>query len=235
MGISKRPDFSKDLSVKEFEKHYWYRKELIDICRKYDISSSGTKAELEVKIKKLLNGESIPNSTKSSMGKRTSKEPKEITLDTKLVPDGFKFNQKAREFFAAYYKQKKFSFTKEMAAALRKAKRQDDQEMTVADLLKVYEGRKKIENPDEKSYQWNKFVKDFNKDPNSLGIKKDRMKVAALLWKRLREAPGQKEYSSKLLEDYLKIQKVIPTSERIHLEKKETKAIELHRSNPNWK
>ncbi|NGQ95137.1 hypothetical protein G3578_08150 [Brevibacillus sp. SYP-B805] len=52
---------------------------------------------------------------------------------------GFKFNRTARAFFQAYYGVKRFSLTKEMAAALREAEKRRDYEMTVADLIEVYE------------------------------------------------------------------------------------------------
>ncbi|WP_036746912.1 SAP domain-containing protein [Paenibacillus sp. UNC451MF] len=202
----KRPEFSLKLSVQEFENHYWYKTDLVDICRMNLISSSGTKAELERRIKKLLNGETIEDERKTSTTIRKKQQGTEISLQTKLIPDGFKFNAKAREFFAQYYKLPKFSFTKDMAAALREAERQGDMEMTVADLILIHEGKKgrASEDPEEKTYQWNRFVKDFNKDPQSNLIKEDRMKVAAELWKIVRDSPGAKQYSPQLLENYLK-------------------------------
>lgn len=77
----------------------------------------------------------------------------------RLIPDGFKFNKQAREFFAKYYNAEKFSFTKEMAAALRKAEQTGDTGMTMADLIAVYEGKATTpESREEKTYQWNRFV-----------------------------------------------------------------------------
>ncbi|MFD0677788.1 MULTISPECIES: SAP domain-containing protein [unclassified Paenibacillus] len=197
-----RPDFSLDLSIQEFEKHYWYKNELIHICSMHNISSSGTKAELEVKIKKLLIGEKTIDHRLLNTNIRKKQELNELSLSTRLIPDGFKFNQKAREFFAKYYNKNKFTFTKEMAAALREAERQGNIEMTVADLIQVYEGKTKLESPEEKTYQWNNFVKDFNKDSRTKGFK-DRMKVAAQIWSKVRDNPGEKLYSPLLLDEYL--------------------------------
>ncbi|NOU75387.1 SAP domain protein [Paenibacillus sp. LMG 31458] len=203
MNTEIRPDFTRDLSIQEFERHYWYKQELNDICRKYNISPTGTKAELEEKIKKLLHGDEIIDHRLSNTMIRKKQQLTELSLSTKLIPDGFKFNQKAREFFANYYNKPKFSFTKEMATALREAERHGNTEMTVTYLIKVYEDKNKFESKEESTYQWNKFVKDFNKDSKTKFIKQDRMKIAAQLWKQVRDNPGKKQYSSSLIEEYL--------------------------------
>ena len=92
-----------------------------------------------------------------------------------------------------------------MAAALRKAEQTNDYEMTVADLIKVYETTKN--NPpkksaEEKTYEWNQFVKDFHKDSRTKGMK-NKMKIAATLWKTIRQRPGPRKYSNDLLEQFL--------------------------------
>ncbi|MFF2092017.1 SAP domain-containing protein [Paenibacillus sp. NPDC058174] len=160
-----RPPFSKALTVQQFELHYWYKNELINVCKTHNIPASGTKAELEERIKKWLAGEEMTDHRQAGTALRKKKQEshKELTLSTKLIPDGFKFNQQARNFFASYYKKQKFSFTKEMAALLREAKRRGDMEMTIADLIEVYEGKTSLVTSEEKTYQWNNFVKDLIK------------------------------------------------------------------------
>ncbi|QEL82595.1 hypothetical protein DN407_29285 (plasmid) [Bacillus sp. JAS24-2] len=109
---------------------------------------------------------------------RKSIESNEITLETKLIPEGFKFNQKAREFFVNYYNVPNFSFSKDVAVALREAERKGDFDMSVKDLIKFYEEGKKrkkntrIDYPEERTYQWNNFVREFNKDSRIKGMKK---------------------------------------------------------------
>jgi len=202
MAKDNRPPFSKEMPVHEFENHYWYKSELNEICRAHNISSSGTKAELEVRIKQLLAGGSMTNERQSHTAIRKKQELKEITLATRLIPDGFKFNQQARDFFAQYYKKQKFSFSKEMATALREAERQGDMDMTVADLIEVYEGRRVVVSAEEKTYQWNNFVKAFNQDERTKQLK-ERMQVAAQLWTKVRDEPGPKQYTPELLTAYL--------------------------------
>jgi len=202
MAGGNRPNFSKELSVQEFERHYWYKSELIEICREFNSPANGTKAELEVRIKKLLAGESMTDERQAHTNIRKKQELTEITLATRLIPEGFKFNQQARDFFASHYNKQKFSFSKEMAAALREAERQGDMEMTVANLIEVYEGKRAVVSAEEKTYQWNNFVKAFNQDLRTKPLK-DRMQVAAQLWRDVRDQPGSKQYTPSLLTAYL--------------------------------
>ena len=94
-----RPKFSKSLSTEEFLKHYWYKTELQAICAKYNFPTYGTKAELQDQIICFLNGEIINNSRQKVTNRRLSNTLKEITLDTRLIQDGFKFDNTARNFF----------------------------------------------------------------------------------------------------------------------------------------
>jgi hypothetical protein len=112
------------MTIKEFKKHYWYKTDLQEICRKYKISPNGTKAELEQYIESFILGNKPINAREEACKIRKSKHmAKEISLNTKLIGDGFKFNNEARQFFSDYFNVKKFSFTKEMASVLRIAEK----------------------------------------------------------------------------------------------------------------
>lgn len=52
----KRPDFNLEMSYDEFLSYYWYREELIQICREYHYPSYGSKAELNHRIELALTG-----------------------------------------------------------------------------------------------------------------------------------------------------------------------------------
>lgn len=54
--MEKRPEFNEILSYSEFKKYYWYRKELISICRQLNIDASGTKQELNHNIEEYFCG-----------------------------------------------------------------------------------------------------------------------------------------------------------------------------------
>lgn len=138
--------------------------------------------------------------------KRKSKHiVKEISLNTKSIEDRFKFNNEARKFFADYFNVKNFSFTKEMASALRIAEKNNDNNITVADLIEIYINSKSKDrlnqSPEEKTYQWNNFVKDFNNDDDSKNFT-NKMKVASILWSKVRDNPVPKKYNHSLLEKY---------------------------------
>lgn len=194
------------MSIDEFEEYYWYKDELVHICRVNRLPTSGTKTELIENIKRFLSGKEIRDNRSKNVRRRyQSGDSQKITLDMKLIPGGFKFNKQAREFFQQYYRVSKFSFTKQMAAALRQAERLNDLNMTVKDLIEVYEATKNtkpIQTKEERTYEWNEFVKDFHKDPRTKGME-NQMKVASILWNKVKVGRGSKKYHEKMLEDYL--------------------------------
>ena len=54
-----RPDFSEIKDFDEFCKYYWYRKELIKICKELGLKASGSKIELNNVIKAYFSGDKI--------------------------------------------------------------------------------------------------------------------------------------------------------------------------------
>lgn len=188
-----RPIFSPELSKEEFLKHYWYKTELQEICEKYNLPTLGTKAEKQKYIFAFLDGETPQNKRKVSNRKRLRTSGQPISLETKLVPDGFKFDDKSRTFFADYYNVPNFSFTKTMAAALRMAEENNNTQMTVKDLIAIYENKQNLfyASDEESTYQWNNFLKDFHSDSNTKKFT-NKHQIAGLLWRRVRDTPGEK-------------------------------------------
>lgn len=196
---------AKIITLEEYNKRYWYKTELIKLCSELGLSSHGTKAELQECIQIFLKTgqKNSPHNRLEKNRTRLSKSLSSISLTTRLIPDGFKFNHVSRQFFADYFGVKKFSFTKEMAQALREAEKHSDTDMTVKNLIEVYKttqsqkrkGIFKSEGPEEKTYQWNQFVKDFSKDPKTSQLP-NKLKIAAELWKIIRESSRPKRFSS---------------------------------------
>lgn len=218
---SKRPVFTTTMSVENFRKHYWYAEELRKICKQYNISHEGTKAELQTRIERLLLGERA-SSVKQSCSLKSTMTDRELGLlispndfdYQKLsvrVLGGFKFSPNWRDFCGRILGEKNFKFTKQMAAAVREIKRKKDESFTVRDLLVIYKTGKigketgqdlpSYMKPEEETYQWNNFVRDFNSDSRSKDYN-DKMKVAALLWSKVRDNPGSKKYSTNLIDIY---------------------------------
>lgn len=192
-----RPDFDKITSFDQFNKYYWYREEISQICKSLGLEYRGTKQELNHIIEAYFKG----NLIKKSPRKKVKKQVKNISLDSPLLECGFSFNAKFREYFAAVTGISPFKFTADMATAWRKVKSEKDGNFTIQDLLKVYYGQSDYAKYDHSVCQWNQFLKDFCADKNS-GHYSNKLKVAAILWKEVRDSDQEKIYSDDLLRDY---------------------------------
>ena len=192
-----RPDFDKITSFDQFNKYYWYREEMSQICKSLGLEYRGTKQELNHIIDEYFKG----NLIKKSPRKKVKKQVENISLDSPLLECGFSFNAKFREYFAAVTGISPFKFTADMATAWRKVKSEKDGNFTIQDLLKVYYGQSDYAKYDHSVCQWNQFLKDFCADKNS-GHYSNKLKVAAILWKEVRDSDKEKRYSDNLLRDY---------------------------------
>ena len=192
-----RPDFDKITSFDQFNKYYWYREEISQICKSLGLEYRGTKQELNRIIEEYFKGHLI----KKSPRKKVKKQVERLTLDSPLLECGFSFNAKFREYFAALTGISPFKFTADMATAWRKVKSEHDRNFTIRDLLKVYYGQSDYAKYDHSVCQWNQFLKDFCADKNS-GHYSNKLKVAAILWKEVRDSDKEKIYSENLLSDY---------------------------------
>ena len=195
--IEKRPEFEKFASFDEFNKYYWYREEISQICKSLGLEYRGTKQELNHIIEQYFKG----NLIKKSSIKNTKKQVENITLDTPLLECGFSFNAKFREYFSTLTGISPFKFTADMATAWRKVKSERNIKFTIEDLLKVYYGKSDYAKYDNSVCQWNQFLKDFCADENSRNYS-NKLKVASILWKEVRNSEKEKIYSKNLLTEY---------------------------------
>ena len=193
-----RPPFSEIKTYQEFSKYYWYRDELIQICRELGLPSSGMKLELSRNIQAYFNGEPIEEKLKVKTSKSVVTN---ASLSTKLLECGFTFGPKFRDFFAEQTGIKNFKYNADMVATVKKVKEGNDTTFTLGDLLEIYYGRKTYATYDKSALQWNKFVKDFCADPRTANIP-DKLKTAALLWRIVRESTREKIYTPQLLDEY---------------------------------
>ena len=192
-----RPNFQDIHSFKEFSRYYWYREELSRICQSLGLEYRGTKQELNHIIEQYFQGNRIEKSSRKS--NKTQTEP--VTLRTPLLACGFAFNQTFREYFAAVTGVHPFKFTANMATAWRKVKAEQDVDFTIQDMLKVYYGESDYARYDNSACQWNQFLKDFCLDERS-DYYTDKLKVAAILWREVRDSKGEKVYATELLDQY---------------------------------
>ena len=195
MLIEKRPEFRDINSFDEFKKYYWYCEELSQICKALKIENKGTKQELNNVIREYFEGNYIKESEKQGKGKKTDI----ITTDTPLLECGFSFNTKFREYFSNLTGVSPFKFTADMAATWRKVKSEKDEKFTIQDLLDIYYGESSYAKYDNSVCQWNQFLKDFCADSISANYS-NKLKVASILWKEVRDSAGEKTYSRKVLD-----------------------------------
>ena len=192
-----RPDFSNIKSFEEFNRYYWYREELSQICKSLGLEYRRTKQELNYIIEQYFKGNRIEKSVK----KVKKKQAEAITLNTPLLECGFSFNQKFREYFSVATGVEPFKFNADMATAWRKVKAENDLNFTIQDMLKVYYGESDYAKYDHSVCQWNQFLKDFCSDEFS-DFYSNKLKVAAILWKEVRDSTNEKIYSRQLLDEY---------------------------------
>lgn len=198
--MSTRPPFAQIKSYQEFSQYYWYREELIEICRSLGIPSSGIKTELNRTIEAYFNGETIKEKHKIKSTKPTVTK---ISLSTKLIESGFTFGPRFRQFFAEQTGIQNFKYNADMVATVKKVKEDNDTDFTLGDLLEIYYGRKTYATYDKSALQWNRFVKDFCADPRTANIP-DKLKTAALLWSKVRKSTLPKVYDTRLLDELIK-------------------------------
>ena len=192
-----RPDFSNIKSFEEFNKYYWYREELSQICKSLGLEYRCTKKELNYIIEQYFKGNRIEKSTR----KVNKKHVEVISLNTSLLECGFSFNQKFRDYFSAVTGVSPFKFNADMATAWRKVKRDKDITFTIQDMIKIYYGESDYARYDSSACQWNQFLKDFCLDECSK-FYSNKLKVASILWKEVRNSTNKKIYSRELLKEY---------------------------------
>lgn len=198
--IVQRPEFDSIKDYTEFCKYYWYRDELIKICKAHGLKATGSKIELNKVVEAYFSGEKILPEKKKPAKKKKAVVT-ELTLDTGLIACGFTFGNRFREFFKQQTREENFKFNVDMVATAKAVKESGDESFTLGDLLDIYYGKKTYATYDKSTLQWNKFVKDFCADEET-GIFNERMKAAAALWKIVRESDMKKEYSHDLFEKY---------------------------------
>ena len=192
-----RPDFKDIKSFEEFNRYYWYREELSQICKSLGLEYRSTKQELNHIIEQYFKR----NRIEKSVRKVNKKLAEAITLNSPLLECGFSFNQKFREYFSVVTGVDPFKFNADMATAWRKVKAENDLNFTIQDMLKVYYGESDYAKYDNSACQWNQFLKDFCLDKCSNHYS-DKLKAAATIWKEVRDSTNEKNYSRQLLDEY---------------------------------
>ena len=194
-----RPDFDSIKSFEEFSKYYWYRDELVKICRAHGLKCVGSKIELNEVVRAYFSGEKILPEKKPARKKGCATE--KLCPELGIIECGFTFGNLFREFFSEQTGEPHFKFNVDMVATVKAVKENGDETFTLGDLLDVYYGKKVYAKYDRSALQWNRFVKDFCAD-DATKVFGERLKAAASLWKIVRDSDMEKVYSRELLEKY---------------------------------
>ena len=195
-----RPEFSSISTYEEFSKYYWYRDELIEICRKLGVSSRGGKHELEGIIRQHFEGtldaaKLNKEHTRKAACKTERSADTPFTSNTSVVLSGFTCGRAGREYFEKATGIVPFHFTADMVACIKKARQEDDTSFTLGDLADVFYGRKTYAVYDKSVCQWNQFLKDYFADRGKNGTAEE----ARALWKMVRDSDKPKVYMPELL------------------------------------
>ena len=193
---AQRPNFKDIHSFEEFNCYYWYREELSQICKSLELEYQCTKKELNFIIEQYFKGNKITRNLNKDIKTQTDV----ITLETPLLYCGFSFNQKFRDYFSAVTGISPFKFSANMATAWRKVKKDKDINFTIQDMIKIYYGESDYAKYDSSTCQWNQFLKDFCLDECS-NFYSNKLKVASILWKEVRNSTNKKIYSKELLKE----------------------------------
>lgn len=200
-----RPEFDDVKSFAEFSKYYWYREELIKICKAHGLKAPSGKIDLYKVIEAYFSGEKILPEKKAAGKKKVASKKKasvtELTRETGLIECGFTFGPRFREFFIQQTGEANFKFNVDMVATAKKVKETGDESFTLGDLLDSYYGNKTYATYDKSALQWNQFVHDFCADEATKGFE-NRLKAAAALWKLVRDSDREKRYSREWLEEF---------------------------------
>ena len=195
-----RPEFNSISSFEEFSKYYWYRDELLAICRKLGVSSNGGKHELEDIIRQHFEGtldaaKLNKAGTRKAARRTSSNADKPYTSNTSVVLSGFTCGRAGREYFEKATGIVPFHFTADMVACIKKAHQENDTSFTLGDLADVFYGKKTYAVYDKSVCQWNQFLKDYFADRGKNGSAKE----ARALWKKVRDSDKPNIYTPELL------------------------------------
>lgn len=189
-----RPDFENIKTFDEFCSYYWYREELVDLCKKLGIEYTGGKAELYQFIRSYFDGVKILHKPKA----KQKKSVEELTLETSLVECGFTFGPRFRDFYINVTGDENFKFNTDMVATAKAVKTNQDLSFTLGDLLDIKNGIKTYAVYDKSFCQWNRFLKDFCSDEINDAYP-DKFKTACKFWAILRESNLPKVYSREFI------------------------------------
>ena len=176
-----RPPLTRAISPKDFRDFYWLKKELLDFCKSCELSTSGSKNELSLRIFHFLKTGNGEDSLTRTITKKID-PPSNPTLDT-VIQEHLKCSESLRSFFVSIIGPQ-FTFTVSFQKFLRQ-----NIGKTYKDAMDFWhQERNQKKNSASRSviapqFQYNQFIRDFF--ANQLNQSKNR-KDAIEAWRKYR-------------------------------------------------
>ena len=181
--MSERPELNKDLDAEIFQEFYYLKEELIDFCRKNNLSVSGSKIELTERITYFLE---TGNALKNTYKRKSTTNIDVITEDTK-IEENIICSEKHRAFFKEKI-GKGFSFNVLFQNWLK-----SNAGKTYGESIKAYyqilEEKKKGKTTIDKQFEYNTYIRDFFEDNEGKNLEQ-----AIICWKYKKNLKGHNRY-----------------------------------------
>ncbi|PER06034.1 cytoplasmic protein [Bacillus cereus] len=192
-----RPPLTKSISLEDFQNYYWLKAELQTFCREHGLPASGSKTEITERIShylttgKVLKNSSVPKVSKAPLSY------KDLSLQTIITK-----NHRCSEDVRAFFKEKigtNFRFT----VALQKFFKENVGKTYEDAITFWYEENERKKDPTYKTtisaqFEYNRFTRDFFKDPNNKGKAKAD---AIAAWNEMKAKPGSNVYVPQKVEN----------------------------------
>lgn len=148
-----RPQLSRNLRVEDFNGWYWLKADLQAFCREQALPASGSKEELQARVRAWLGGGVLPPVSRTKVQKPIRPE---LLGPATVIGPGWKLDSTLRAFFIAHAGPS-FRFNQ----ALRDLFRNPAGE-TMADALRLYQDTKDAPSPEiGRQFQYNRHMRDY--------------------------------------------------------------------------
>lgn len=188
--MEKRPELTKNISLKDFKEFYWLKEELLDFCRLEKLDKKGGKIELTARIEKYLET-GIKEFSKEEKQKSLSQfdwNNEKLTLET-LITDNYKNTENVRAFFRDQIGDK-FKFNVKFMNWMKKA---DGKTLknAVDEWRKISKGFRNDKSQKEiaPQFEYNTYIRDFMNDNPKVA-----REIVIKCWKIKKSLRGDNKY-----------------------------------------
>ncbi len=189
--MEKRPNLSKEISIKDFKDFYWLKKELIEFCSNEGLKTSGGKIEISQRIENyLITGQKELKQVKEKT-KPTSNfdwKNEKLSLET-IITDNYKNTKNVRLFFENQI-GKKFTFNVEFMNWM-KTNSGKTLEDAIGEWKRIKSDNKKRTEPTKiaPQFEYNTYLRDFLIDNPHL-----KREIGIKLWNIKKTLRGNNKY-----------------------------------------